>query len=205
MEALKISCTVTGFSVKMAPPDSRRFPEGSASWAPFTVTQYLPTRFWPDRTMLSFKPHSITQLTITGFLAITVLLLAALFITARQLDKLSVRNQQIINQSFTALSASRTLTEQTLAMERNMRQFTITENEEFLQFFKARRNTFSEVLNRLDGINLTPVLDHKLANIRQYEETLYFDYGETGLNEAVAGLFPVLLEDQNGTPILIPV
>src|SRR5688572_23629722 len=116
----------------------------------------------------SIKPRSILQLTITGFLAVTGLLIAALVVTAEQLDGLSDRSQRVISQSASAMRASRILIEQMTAMERNIRQYRILEDAEILKVYANRRITFTEVAVEVEQLKLddeiTEYVNTLLAN-----------------------------------------
>src|SRR5690554_4816221 len=76
-----------------------------------------------DNWMITFKPQSILQLTITGFLAVSATLVVALVLTAKKLDGLSVTSQSIVSTTTEAMAYSRILIEQASAMERNTLQF----------------------------------------------------------------------------------
>lgn len=123
--------------------------------------------------MISLKPRSILQLTVTGFLAVTALLVIALVITARQLDGLSERSQQIISQSATAMTASRTLIQQATAMERNARQYNIVGDPEILKVYADRRQSFAEAAQQLSALNLSTKMTD-LLNALVRNEALAF-------------------------------
>jgi two-component system sensor histidine kinase GlrK len=117
---------------------------------------------------LSIKPRSILQLIITGFLLVAGLLIAALVVTAEQLDGLSDRSQRVISQSATAMRASRILIEQITAMERNIRQYRILKDPEILNVYINRRATFNEVAREVEALKLaveiTGYVDSLLSN-----------------------------------------
>lgn len=104
--------------------------------------------------MMSFKPKSIFQLTITGFLLVTAILIIALIVTAKQLNGLSDQSRQIISQSVTAMQSSRTLIEQASAMERNALQYDVLNDKEILAVYADRRKTFERAAQSLSSLQL---------------------------------------------------
>jgi two-component system sensor histidine kinase GlrK len=115
--------------------------------------------------MFAIKPRSILQLTITGFLLVAGLLIVALVITAGELDGLSDRSQRTINQSVTAMRASRVLIEQTTSMERNFRQYAITGNKDMLDVYGDRRKTFNAAARQLDELYLDEVIARQVKQL----------------------------------------
>lgn len=111
--------------------------------------------------MISLKPRSILQLTVTGFLLVTGVLIVALLITVRQLDGLSTQSQGVISRSVGAMAASRTLIEQAAAMERNARQYSIVGSEDMLAVYRDRRRTFGDAAQRLIRLGL----DERMASL----------------------------------------
>jgi two-component system sensor histidine kinase GlrK len=104
--------------------------------------------------MISLKPRSILQLTLTGFLLVTGILIVALITTARQLNGLSERSQQIISETASAMQSSRTLIEQASAMERNALQYDIIRDPEILKVYTDRRVTFGNAAQQLSSLTL---------------------------------------------------
>lgn len=110
--------------------------------------------------MVLFRARSIRQLTITGFTAITALLIIALLVTGRQLDNLSERSQAAISVAATAMSTSRQLIEETAAMERTARQYASQRDVELYEQYASRRDQFRAVTTQLRALNLgSPAAD----------------------------------------------
>ncbi|MDP2140337.1 MAG: HAMP domain-containing sensor histidine kinase [Gammaproteobacteria bacterium] len=103
--------------------------------------------------MVLFRARSIRQLTIIGFLAVAALLIAALLVTARQLDQLSDQSQATVAAAATAMSASRQLIEQTLAMERNALQYVVLRDDSLYQVYSNRRAEFQAAAAQLRSLN----------------------------------------------------
>ncbi|OGT70487.1 MAG: hypothetical protein A3H44_04870 [Gammaproteobacteria bacterium RIFCSPLOWO2_02_FULL_57_10] len=104
--------------------------------------------------MVLFRARSIRQLTIIGFVAVAALLIAALLVTARQLDRLSDQSQVTVAAAATAMSASRQLIEQTLAMERNALQYIVLGDDSLQQVYANRRLEFQAAAAQLSSLNV---------------------------------------------------
>ncbi|HEY0962109.1 MAG TPA: ATP-binding protein [Pseudomonadales bacterium] len=141
---------------------------------------------------MSIKPRSILQLTITGFLLVAGLLIVALVVTAGQLDGLSDRSQRAINQSVTAMRASRVLIEQTSSMERNVRQFAITGDRQMLDVYADRRKTFTAAARQLAGLYLDEVIARQVKDLMQREARAHNSIGENGPASAEEQFPPML-------------
>lgn len=143
---------------------------------------------------MSIKPRSILQLTITGFLLVAGLLIVALVVTADQLDGLSDRSQRAINQSVTAMRASRVLIEQTTSMERNFRQYAITGDKQMLDVYADRRKTFTAAARQLAGLYLDEVIARQVKDLMQREERAHRSVTQGGPDAPSAEeLFPAML------------
>ncbi|MDY6982642.1 MAG: ATP-binding protein [Pseudomonadota bacterium] len=143
---------------------------------------------------MSIKPRSILQLTITGFLLVAGLLIVALVVTADQLDGLSDRSQRTINQSVTAMRASRVLIEQTTSMERNVRQYAITGDKQMLDVYADRRKTFTAASQQLAGLYLDEVIARQVKDLMQREARAHRSVTEDGPNaKSAEEQFPAML------------
>jgi two-component system sensor histidine kinase GlrK len=139
---------------------------------------------------LSFKPRSILQLTISGFLAVTGLLITALVVTADQLDGLSDRSQRVVNEAATAMRASRILIEQTTAMERNIRQYSILGDAGILKVYADRRSTFADAARELDSLRLTAEISGYVESLLANEAHAYESIGTLPQNADIGALYP---------------
>jgi len=126
--------------------------------------------------MVSLKPKSIFQLTITGFMLVSGILLITLIISARQLNGLSEHSQQIIGETFSTMQLSRTLTDQASAMERNAMQYMVVGDNEILKVYTDRRNTFQDAVHALGllelGEQMTDIINSLISNESAIYETL---------------------------------
>ncbi|MES2623898.1 MAG: HAMP domain-containing sensor histidine kinase [Pseudomonadota bacterium] len=142
---------------------------------------------------LSIKPSSILQLTITGFLVVTGLLISALIVTAEQLDGVTDRSQRVISQSATAMRASRILIEQITAMERNIRQYRITGDAEILKIYANRRITFAEVAAQMAGLKLADEITGYVDSLLSNEQHAFESVTTLPGNPDIEALYPQML------------
>ncbi len=142
---------------------------------------------------LSIKPRSILQLTVTGFLLVTGLLIAALVVTADQLDGLSDRSQRVISQSATAMRASRILIEQITAMERNIRQYRILGDPEILNVYVNRRITFTEVALEVEALKLADEITGYVDSLLSNETHAYASIANLPSDPEIEALYPQML------------
>ena len=122
--------------------------------------------------MITFKPQSILQLTITGFLAVSATLVVALVLTAKKLDGLSVTSQSIVTTTTEAMAYSRILIEQASAMERNTLQFEITGGQEILDVYNDRRKRLVQAVNSLRTISKSDELNNTLGQLLHHDALL---------------------------------
>lgn len=158
--------TPTGLEYLHKPfPDKCHFRESRCDWRFPLTFQAQPAQ----PSMVSFRPRSILQLTLLGFLAVTGLLIVALVVTTRELDGLSTRSQEAVNLSALAMTASRELVEQSSSMERNARQYAIVGNDEILQVYDDRRSRFDEAVRQLRSMQLGEEMRSMLDEMAGHE------------------------------------
>lgn len=116
-----------------------------------------------------FTTRSIRQVTILGFVVVAVLLISALVVTARQLDSLSEQGQIAVATAASAMSASRQLIEQSIAMERNARQYAVLGDETLRQLYLERRADFLAIVVQIEGLNSGEDVARITQDIRQRE------------------------------------
>lgn len=120
-----------------------------------------------------FIARSIRQLTIIGFVAVAALLISALIVTARQLDGLSEQSQETVAAATNAMSASRQLIEQSIAMERNARQFGVLGDETLRQLYRDRRADFLSNLSQIEALDVDEEVLRVTAQMREREQTSF--------------------------------
>lgn len=142
--------------------------------------------------MQSFTTRSIRQLVIIGFSAVAALLIVALLVTAQQLERLSQQSQNTVTVVATGMSASRQLIQQTIAMERNARQYAILGEEDLYQLYLNRRAEYFETLGEISqlgiGQGVVPLVDELLA----LESSAFENVGQGQTSSDSATAFPEL-------------
>ena len=133
------------------------------------------------------------QLTIFSFLTVASLLIAALVVTARQLDNLSDHSQQTISEATNAMRTSRGLIEQTIAMERNARQYSVLGAEELLEVYIDRRKEFLEAASVLSNLNINNEVRGYAQQIIHDEQLAFDKLNNTSTNEYNISIYPSLL------------
>lgn len=123
--------------------------------------------------MLPFRPRSIKQLTVTGFLAVAGVLVIALIISARQISGLSAQSQLTLSNTAEAMDAVRVIIEQSSAMERNARQFQIVGDSEIFNLYLERRRILAEAAQQLRLLELDAGMNSLLAELLDNEATNY--------------------------------
>lgn len=120
-----------------------------------------------------FRPRSILQLTILGFLAVVAPLIAALVIIAQQLDILSEHSYMVIREAAGAMRASYSLIEQTSAMERNARQYSVLEDKELLRVYTDRRGSLSETVHVIDRLEAGNNIEKLISELIEHERNVF--------------------------------
>lgn len=121
------------------------------------------------KSLLSLKPRSIRQLTVTGFLTVAGVLIIALVITARQIDDLGTRSQSVLSLSAQGIEAVRALIDQSTAMERNARQYLIIGDINFLNVYLERRRNFLIAADQLAALSLDADMLAEVELLKQDE------------------------------------
>ncbi len=155
-----------------------------------------PALWRPEAIVVSVKPRSILQLTITGFLSVTGLLFIALIITARQLDGLGDRNVNLMNESAMALDLGRTLIELTTALERNARQYNVLGDEDILSLYEERQLGFINAADRLTQLQISPSIQSLLRDIQTLEQQAYQSFANAEA-PAIEGMYAEILQVSN--------
>jgi len=143
---------------------------------------------------VQLRTQSILQLTIVGFLIVVALLIAALLMSARQLELLAELSTRTASQSATAMRASRLLVENTSAMERNARQYAVTNDPALFQYYSARRTDFHNALELLNTIALSELINDQTINLLQSEGAAHQKIVTLANSPQLDFEYPVLLE-----------
>ncbi len=147
--------------------------------------------------MISYKPQSILQLTIIGFLMVAGILIVTLIITARQLDGLSEQSQRMISQSAEAMRVSRSLLEQVGAMERNARQYSVVEDRAMLAIYEERRRNFMTSSEQLRALHLYDGMNGLIDELVNNEVLAYEQLTSDNPMNSLELFYPQLIGDAN--------
>lgn len=152
-----------------------------------------------------FKPRSILQLTITGFLLVSGILIITLVITVQQLDGLGLQSQRMISESAEAMNASRILLEQAAAMERNARQYTIVGDRSILEVYSDRRRTLTDVAQRLLMLDPDSELSTLVNELVLHESRAFESLNTEQHEDQQPNLtyYPQIIEGANRISILV--
>ena len=141
-----------------------------------------------------FRPSSILQLTITGYLAMTCLLVVTVIIMTNQLDKLSNRSEEMINKSARAMRAASDLIEQTTAMERNARQYLVLEDSELLVIYSGRREKFLDTSDSLIQMDINPEINTEIGRLRNEENHIFELLSRSRKDDNLTSTYSALLD-----------
>ncbi len=142
--------------------------------------------------MQLFTTRSIRQLVIIGFVAVAALLIAALLVTAQQLERLSQQSQNTVTVVATGMSASRQLIQETIAMERNARQYAILGEEELYQLYLSRRAEYFETLEDISQLEIGGDAKILIAQLRALESSAFENVQQGQADDSNAATFPEL-------------
>lgn len=147
-----------------------------------------------------FRTRSILQLTIIGFLGVSLLWMVALFITARQLDELTRRSELTVSRSTEIMRAGRQLVEHTSAMERHARQYLVLGDRELLEVYATRRQEFLNSLELLKSMSDSDTFADYADRLVATEEPAYRALlsSADGDGEPTRVEYPPLLETAYG-------
>ena len=142
--------------------------------------------------MQVFTTRSIRQLVIIGFVAVAALLIAALLVTAQQLERLSQQSQNTVTVVASGMSASRQLIQQTIAMERNARQYAILGEEDLYQLYLSRRAEYFETLEEISRLQIGDQASALVDELLSIESNAFDNVRQGQSNDDNATTFPEL-------------
>ncbi|MEN8130651.1 MAG: HAMP domain-containing sensor histidine kinase [Pseudomonadota bacterium] len=143
-------------------------------------------------------PTSILQLTLIGFLVVSLPLIVALVFAVLQVDGLAGKGRRVVLDTAQAVGAGRIIVEQVSAMERSAHQFRILGDQSFYLHYVNRRAEFKSAIAILDALDLDDPQRQRLDRLIGLERDLYATLEEITLSDAVevSGLaeFPPVVE-----------
>lgn len=120
-----------------------------------------------------FRSKSILHLILVGFAVVALPLIVALLYAAASVDKLVAQSQQVISHAVKATEDGGILVAQMTAMERNLRQYQILNDEMLLQVYQGNRKKFVETLANMSELSLPVSLRNLLGQLTLDEASFY--------------------------------
>lgn len=148
--------------------------------------------------MRKFRPQSIIQLILLGFLVVFFPIVLAVYQAFHSLDELGIKNSQNIQTAVEVTRNAQRVSEIVRDMERSLRQFRLLKSPEILDIFYVKLNGLDEALYILENQlpqtiqqeNFAP-FKAKIAQLRDLTrkggevERIAFNLPEKELNEAI--------------------
>jgi len=116
---------------------------------------------------------SFYSLILIGFIFVAAPLVAAVMTGAYYVDRLTEQSQQAVYRSVKTTQLSRILLQQTVAMERNVRQYFVLGNVSLLESYFERHEIYQENVAQLIDITLDTNLKTQLVELSRLESGLY--------------------------------
>jgi two-component system sensor histidine kinase GlrK len=120
-----------------------------------------------------YRSFSILQLVLLGFVVVTLPLLAALATALASFDQLTRQGRQTVLETVQAIQASRTLVEETLAMERHVRQYQVLKDRALFTVYEGRRQQFLAALQEARAARTTEALTAALSEMEVLDQDIY--------------------------------
>ncbi len=120
-----------------------------------------------------YRPKSFLTLVLIGFALVMLPLIAAVIVAAIRVDRIATRSQRAISQAIQVLQGSRSLTEQTTAMERYVKQFQVLGDESLFHAYVETHDKFQQGAHNLVALIRDQSQEMQLAALIQQEQTLF--------------------------------
>ena len=122
---------------------------------------------------MSFKPATILQLTLLGFILVAVPLTLGLINTQLQVDHLATRMQKAVLTSAQAVESGRLIATQALNMERSALQYLVLKDMNIRNRYEEQRKSFVREIRRLLDLPLDEALSTRLQKLQEHEARLH--------------------------------
>ncbi|HEC06833.1 MAG TPA: HAMP domain-containing protein, partial [Thiolapillus brandeum] len=122
---------------------------------------------------MSFKPATILQLTLLGFILVAVPLTLGLINTQLQVDHLATRMQKAVLTSAQAVESGRLIATQALNMERSALQYLVLKDTNIRNRYEEQRKSFVREIRRLLDLPLDEALSTRLQKLQEHEARLH--------------------------------
>ncbi|MBB5018202.1 two-component system sensor histidine kinase GlrK [Chitinivorax tropicus] len=114
-------------------------------------------------------PKSFLMLVVIGFTLVGLPLALALITSALSIDKLSKQSQRAVLQATHFAQGARELADEVDRMERNVRQYAILGDADFLEAYHTAHRDFGKTMAGLRQLSLRPRYRHYLENVGKIE------------------------------------
>jgi len=143
-----------------------------------------------------YRPKSILQLILVGFVVVTVPLILALVTAAAYVDRLTKHGQRSVFDAVNATQSSLMLLEHVTDMERNARQYQVLGDHALFDVYKSQHAQFQGAVKELRKLDLSKRQDTLIAKLVDQEQDIYQGLSQAAplsksVSEAIKG-FPVL-------------
>ncbi|WP_419604991.1 HAMP domain-containing protein, partial [Thiolapillus sp.] len=122
---------------------------------------------------MSFKPATILQLTLLGFILVAVPLTLGLINTQLQVDHLATQMQKAVLTSAQAVESGRLIATQALNMERSALQYLVLKDMNIRNRYEEQRKSFVREIRRLLDLPLDEALSTRLQKLQEHEARLH--------------------------------
>lgn len=146
--------------------------------------------------MALYRPKSILQLILVGFVVVAVPLILALVTAVVYVDRLTKHGQRSVFDAVNATQSSLMLLEHVTDMERNARQYQVLGDHALLDVYKSQHDQFQQAIKEFRELNLSPRQSELLDKLFDQEQRIYTRLNESApasksVAEAIQG-FPAL-------------
>jgi two-component system sensor histidine kinase GlrK len=120
-----------------------------------------------------YRPKSFLKLVLIGFALVMLPLIAAVIVATLRVDRIANQSQRTVSRAVQVLQGSRSLAEQTTAMERYVKQFQVLGDESLFHAYVETHDKFQQVAHNLVAIIRDPAQEVQLAVLTRKERTLF--------------------------------
>ena len=120
-----------------------------------------------------FRPASIPQLVLIGFVVVALPLAAAMVTAVIKVEQLAARNRSAVVDAQLAIEYGRTITKQITEMRRAFGQYAVLKDAEFHRAYLSRRESFLAAATHLSVLDIDANLQTNLAVLIVAERKIY--------------------------------
>lgn len=123
------------------------------------------------------RPHSILSLILTGFILALLPMATALALAVFYVDRLARQSQVAVVEAVEGTQGGRQLLNQITAMERNVRQYLVLQDQKLLNVYRDTHASWAKTVERLNQLSLEADQKGLLDRLAAGEENLFQIYG----------------------------